>query len=95
MLQKDLEALKIAFYEALKAGIRSFVFYVIPAVVVVILPGINTATGVIAINWAVAYAVGLTTSLGIILEMIDKAKHTYGKETNPNAEGKSFGLVKL
>lgn len=88
-------ALKDAFVEGLKYFLRTEIFSVVPLLLGLVLMGINTETGAIAINWFLLRAVFLFQTITALLGAIDKAKHIYGKEMNPDDVGKSFGIVKF
>ena len=76
-----------AIVEALKEGARYLVFAVVTSVGGVILSGINTQTGVIAINWQIAYALALFTAVTTVLRMLDKYKYIFTKLTEETAKG--------
>lgn len=83
--------------EGLKEVGRYLIFGVLMEIVTVVVPvvilGINTATGTIAINWQLVYAVGLTTLLTALLRGVDKFTHARNKILFPERTGESQGLL--
>ena len=86
--------LKIAIIEGIKEIIRNTIFMAVPSCLLIILTGINTTTGAIALNYSLLLAVFLSSEIGIILTGIDRAKHIYIKLTK-NTKNKSNGLIRL
>ena len=78
-----------AVTESLKEGARLVLLAVLP----VILSGINTNTGVVAINWSIVGTVVLSTILLIVLRMLDKGTHTFNKESKQGRTGDSMGII--
>lgn len=86
LLQSGLEALKLV--------LRLYVIAVVPATLLVVLNGLDLTTGSMNINWGMVQVVFYFNSLTFIIAGIDKWKHEYAKDVDPDANsGKSNGLV--
>ena len=94
---KDTNPTKHSLKEGLKEVGRYLVFGVLVEIAVVVLPvvllGINSQTGEIAVNWQLAYATGLITLLTATLRGLDKFKHVRSKLNSPEKDGESQGLL--
>jgi hypothetical protein len=90
-------ALLTASKEAVKEALRYLLLGTIAeggiVVVQILISGINTQTGVVNVNWSVVGSVALFAFLTVLMRAIDKFKHTYEKELNPDLTGVSMGVL--
>ena len=94
---RDLHPNQHSIQEGLKEVARYLVFGVLVEIFMVVIPvlllGIDTATGNIAINWQLAKAVGLATLFTALLRGVDKFTHAKGKLLYPESAGRSQGIL--
>lgn len=86
--KSNVEALAKALLEGFKELMRVTIFAAAP----VILAGINTTTGDIAINWNLVKAMAIVALVTGVLKMMDRTKHAYTKEVE-GPDGRPHGIL--